>query len=124
MYKAADGPAWAALLAKLGVEKSYSSKLVDARSAVQLKTVNVIKEYRMMYSAHLHAHNKLISSSGPGPCPKRGEVGAPHGLDGAGPVRERHHVAAHRDWDSQELGRAVRPGQPDLRAADGPGGSS
>ena len=60
MYKAADGPACAALLAKLGVEKSYSSKLVDARSAVQLKTVNVIKEYRMMYSAHLHAHNKLI----------------------------------------------------------------
>ena len=30
----------------------------------------------MMYSAHLHAQNKLISSSGPGPCPKRGEVGA------------------------------------------------
>ena len=27
---------------------------------MQLKTVNFIKEYRMMYSAHLHAHNKLI----------------------------------------------------------------
>jgi len=60
LYKAADGAACAALLAKLGVEKTRSATLKDSRGAVQLKTVNVMREYRMMYSAHLHAHNKLI----------------------------------------------------------------
>ena len=60
LYKAADGAASAALLARLGVEKAGSSRLADACQAVQHKTVGALREYRMMYSAQLHAQNKLV----------------------------------------------------------------
>ena len=60
LYKAADGAASAALLARLGVEKAGSSRLADACQAVQHKTIGALREYRMMYSAQLHAQNKLV----------------------------------------------------------------
>ena len=42
------------------MEKAGSSRLADACQAVQHKTVGALREYRMMYSAQLHAQNKLV----------------------------------------------------------------
>lgn len=37
LYKTADGGAMATLIAKLAIEKSYSSKLEETRNAIQVR---------------------------------------------------------------------------------------
>jgi protein transport protein SEC24 len=43
MYKAADGPACASLLARLAVEKTLTSRLEDSRQAVVSRVLAVLK---------------------------------------------------------------------------------
>jgi len=60
LYKAADTRGITALMAKLAVEKTLSSRLEDARQAILSKTTGVLKEFRNMYATQLRAHNKLV----------------------------------------------------------------
>jgi len=60
MYKALDSGALACMLGKLGVEKSYGSRLDDTRQALQTKTINLLKEFRAMNASHFRAPNKMI----------------------------------------------------------------
>jgi protein transport protein SEC24 len=64
MYKAADGPCSAALLARLAVEKSLNSRLEDARQAVAARVVAVLKEYKSLYSTSHRMPNKLVLPEG------------------------------------------------------------
>jgi len=60
MFKAIDCGALACMLGKLGVEKSYGSRLDDTRQALQTKTVNLLKEFRGLNAGHFRAPNKMI----------------------------------------------------------------
>eukprot|EP01025_Chloroclados_australasicus_P004026 TRINITY_DN1096_c0_g1_i2.p1 TRINITY_DN1096_c0_g1~~TRINITY_DN1096_c0_g1_i2.p1 ORF type:complete len:1056 (+),score=152.01 TRINITY_DN1096_c0_g1_i2:251-3418(+) len=59
MYRLVDGGATAAMMAKLGVEKSYSSKLEECRQAVLQKVMLGFKEFRIMHAQHFRAPNQL-----------------------------------------------------------------
>jgi len=60
MYTNVDGGATAALVAKLAVEKSISSKLDDARNAVQHKCIQALKEYRSLINPSYRGSNRLL----------------------------------------------------------------
>lgn len=60
MYKGLDCGALTCVLGKLGVEKSYGSRLDDTRQALQHKTVSLLKEFRMMHAQHFRAPNKMM----------------------------------------------------------------
>lgn len=49
LYKTADAGCTAALLGKLCVERSYSSKLDDVRSSIQQRLVAGLREYRLLH---------------------------------------------------------------------------
>ncbi|KAK9828118.1 hypothetical protein WJX81_006860 [Elliptochloris bilobata] len=63
LFRATDAAATAALLAKLAVEKSYSSKLDETRAAIQHKLSMALKEFRVMHAAASRGnlpHHQLI----------------------------------------------------------------
>lgn len=64
MYKTADGPATAALLSRLAVEKGLSSRLEDARQAVNARVLAVLKEYKSLYGINHRMPNKLVLPEG------------------------------------------------------------
>ncbi|KAL6763866.1 COP-II coat subunit [Haematococcus lacustris] len=59
MFRAADGTACAALLAKLGVEKSLSARLDESRAMVQQKVMLTFKEFKLLNASLLRGSNKL-----------------------------------------------------------------
>lgn len=50
LYKQSDAGATATLLGKMSVERSYSAKLDDVRSAMQQRLVAALREYRMLHT--------------------------------------------------------------------------
>jgi len=64
MYKAADGPACASLLARLAVEKTLTSRLEDSRQAVVSRVLAVLKEYKALYATQHRMPNKLVLPEG------------------------------------------------------------
>ncbi|XP_068650337.1 protein transport protein SEC24 A-like [Aristolochia californica] len=60
MYRYADCGAIVSVLSRLGIEKTLSSKLEDARHAVQLRIVKGLKEYRNLYSVQHRLGGRMI----------------------------------------------------------------
>ncbi|PWA89651.1 sec23/Sec24 protein transport family protein [Artemisia annua] len=60
MYRQADTGAVVSLLGRLAIEKSLSYKLEEARSAIQLKIVKALKEYRKLYSGQHRVGSRMI----------------------------------------------------------------
>ncbi|CAL0311188.1 unnamed protein product [Lupinus luteus] len=60
MYRLADTGAIISLFSRLAIEKTLSQKLEDARSAVQLRIVKALKEYRNLYAVQHRLANRMI----------------------------------------------------------------
>jgi protein transport protein SEC24 len=60
MYRAADGDASAALLARLGAEQAMAARLDQARGFVQNRALQALREYRHLYPTQYRAPNKLM----------------------------------------------------------------
>lgn len=60
MYRAVDGGAMSAFLTRLGVERSLTARLQDAREAMQTKLSSALKEFRMLNTSAARAFNRLI----------------------------------------------------------------
>ncbi|KAL1350755.1 hypothetical protein HN51_014766 [Arachis hypogaea] len=60
MYRLADTGAIVSLFSRLAIEKTLSQKLEDARTAVQLKIVKALKEYRNLYAVQHRLANRMI----------------------------------------------------------------
>ncbi|OIV95315.1 hypothetical protein TanjilG_07471 [Lupinus angustifolius] len=60
MYRLADTGAIVSLFSRLAIEKTLSQKLEDARSAVQLRIVKALKEYRNLYAVQHRLGNRMI----------------------------------------------------------------
>ncbi|KAK4408104.1 protein transport protein Sec24-like [Sesamum angolense] len=60
MYRLADTGAIISLFSRLAIEKSLSHKLEDARSAVQLRIVKTLREYRNLYAVQHRLSGKMI----------------------------------------------------------------
>ncbi|KAE9598174.1 hypothetical protein Lal_00004108 [Lupinus albus] len=60
MYRLADTGAIVSLFSRLAIEKTLSQKLEDARSAVQLRIVKALKEYRNLYAVQHRLANRMI----------------------------------------------------------------
>ncbi|GFP81973.1 protein transport protein sec24-like at3g07100 [Phtheirospermum japonicum] len=60
MYGLADTGAIISLFSRLAIEKSLSYKLEDARSAVQLRIVKALREYRNLYAVQHRLSGRLI----------------------------------------------------------------
>ncbi|KAL9265088.1 transport protein SEC24 A-like protein [Drosera capensis] len=60
MYRQADTGAVVSLLCRLAIEKSLSSKLEDARSAILLRVVKALREYRNLYAVQHRLAGRLI----------------------------------------------------------------
>ncbi|ESW35293.1 hypothetical protein PHAVU_001G223000 [Phaseolus vulgaris] len=60
LYRLADTGAIVLLLSRLAIEKTLSQKLEDARTAVQLRIVKALREYRNLYSVQHRLSNRMI----------------------------------------------------------------
>ncbi|XP_071719687.1 protein transport protein SEC24 A-like isoform X2 [Rutidosis leptorrhynchoides] len=60
MYRQADTGAIVSLLARLAIEKSLSYKLEETRSAIQLRIVKSLKEYRKLYAVQHRVGSRMI----------------------------------------------------------------
>ncbi|CAI8615333.1 unnamed protein product [Vicia faba] len=60
LYRLADTGALVSLFSRLANEKTLSQKLEDARSAVQLRIVKALKEYRNLYAVQHRLANRMI----------------------------------------------------------------
>lgn len=60
IYRLADTGAIVSLFSRLAIEKTLSQKLEDARSAVQLRIVKALKEYRNLYAVQHRVANRMI----------------------------------------------------------------
>mmetsp|Transcript_2919 Transcript_2919/g.4880 ORF Transcript_2919/g.4880 Transcript_2919/m.4880 type:complete len:1045 (+) Transcript_2919:75-3209(+) len=60
LFKACDSCATSAILSKLAAEKIRSTTIKETIHILNKKVIDVLKEYRQLYSTHLHPHNKLI----------------------------------------------------------------
>jgi len=60
LFKACDSCATGAILAKLAAEKIRTTTIKDTVHIINKKVIDILKEYRQLYSTHLHPHNKLI----------------------------------------------------------------
>ncbi|CAI8616566.1 unnamed protein product [Vicia faba] len=60
VYRLADTGAIVSLFSRLAFEKTLSHKLEDARSALQLRIVKALKEYRNIYAVHHRSANRMI----------------------------------------------------------------
>ncbi|GAV86840.1 Gelsolin domain-containing protein/zf-Sec23_Sec24 domain-containing protein/Sec23_trunk domain-containing protein/Sec23_helical domain-containing protein/Sec23_BS domain-containing protein [Cephalotus follicularis] len=60
MYRQADTGAIVSLFSRLAIEKTLSSKLEDARNALQLRMVKALKEYRNLYAVQHRLGARMI----------------------------------------------------------------
>ncbi|XP_061366197.1 protein transport protein SEC24 A-like [Gastrolobium bilobum] len=60
IYRLADTGAIVSLLSRLAIEKTSSQKLEDARSALQLRIVKALREYRNLYAVQHRLANRMI----------------------------------------------------------------
>ncbi|GMH08942.1 hypothetical protein Nepgr_010782 [Nepenthes gracilis] len=60
MYQQADTGAIVSLLCRLAIEKTLTSKLEDARNAVQLRIVKALREYRNLYAVQHRLASRMI----------------------------------------------------------------
>lgn len=60
MYRAVDGGAMGAFMARLGVERSLTVRLQDAREAVMSKLVATLREFKLLNTQASRAFNRLI----------------------------------------------------------------
>ncbi|KAK7344298.1 hypothetical protein VNO77_13744 [Canavalia gladiata] len=60
MYRLADTGAILSLLSRLAIEKMLSHKLEEARSALQLRIVKCLQEYRNIYAVQHRLANRMI----------------------------------------------------------------
>lgn len=60
IYRLADTGAIVSLLSRLAIEKTLSQKLEDARTAVQLRIVKALREYRNLYAVQHRLANRMI----------------------------------------------------------------
>ncbi|KAL2238824.1 UNVERIFIED_CONTAM: Protein transport protein Sec24-like protein [Sesamum indicum] len=60
MYRLADTGAIISLFSRLAIEKTLSSKLEDARNAVQLRIVKALREYRNLYAVQHRLSGRMI----------------------------------------------------------------
>ncbi|XP_042053619.1 protein transport protein Sec24-like At3g07100 [Salvia splendens] len=60
MYRLADTGAIVSLFSRLAIEKSLSYKLEDARSAVQIRIVKALREYRNLYAVQHRLSGRMI----------------------------------------------------------------
>lgn len=60
MYRQADTGAIISLFSRLAIEKTLTHKLEDARSAVQLRIVKALREYRNLYAVQHRLGGRLI----------------------------------------------------------------
>ncbi|KAK7337657.1 hypothetical protein VNO77_18242 [Canavalia gladiata] len=60
IYRLADTGAIVSLLSRLAIEKTLSQKLEDARSALQLRIVKALREYRNLYAVQHRLANRMI----------------------------------------------------------------
>ncbi|XP_027363227.1 protein transport protein Sec24-like At3g07100 isoform X2 [Abrus precatorius] len=60
MYRHADTGAMLSLLSRLAIEKTLSHKLEEARSALQLRIVKGLREYRNVYPVQHRLANRMI----------------------------------------------------------------
>ncbi|PIN18446.1 Vesicle coat complex COPII, subunit SEC24/subunit SFB2 [Handroanthus impetiginosus] len=60
MYRLADNGAIISLFSRLAIEKTLSSKLEDARNAVQLRIVKALREYRNLYAVQHRLSGRMI----------------------------------------------------------------
>ena len=60
MFRAIDGGAMAAMVAKLAVERSYNGRLEEARSSGVSKVAAALKEYRSLHPTASRAYARLV----------------------------------------------------------------
>ncbi|CAA0832143.1 Protein transport protein Sec24-like [Striga hermonthica] len=60
MYRLADTGAIISVLSRLAIEKTLSSKLEDARNAVQLRIVKALREYRNLFGVQHRLSGRMI----------------------------------------------------------------
>ncbi|XP_047954935.1 protein transport protein Sec24-like At3g07100 isoform X3 [Salvia hispanica] len=60
MYRLADTGAIISLLSRLAIEKTLSSKLEEARNAIQLRIVKALREYRNLYAVQHRLSGRMI----------------------------------------------------------------
>ncbi|KAK7356183.1 hypothetical protein VNO80_15450 [Phaseolus coccineus] len=60
MYRLADTGAILSLFSRLAIEKTLSHKLEEARSAVQLRIVKGLRDYRNIYAAQHRLVNRMV----------------------------------------------------------------
>ena len=60
LFKACDSCATGTVLAKLAAEKIRTTTIKETVHILNKKVIDILKEYRQLYSTHLHPHNKLI----------------------------------------------------------------
>jgi len=60
MYRAVDGGAMGAFMARLGAERSLTVRLQDAREAVMSKLVATLREFKLLNTQASRAFNRLI----------------------------------------------------------------
>ncbi|XP_061367231.1 protein transport protein SEC24 A-like [Gastrolobium bilobum] len=60
MYRLADTGAILSLFSRLAIEKTLTQKLEEARSAVQLRIVKALREYRSLYAVQHRLANRMI----------------------------------------------------------------
>ncbi|GER29733.1 transport protein Sec24 [Striga asiatica] len=60
MYRLADTGAIISVLSRLAIEKTLSSKLEDARNAVQVRIVKALREYRNLYGVQHRLSGRMI----------------------------------------------------------------
>ncbi|KAI3449692.1 hypothetical protein Pfo_006357 [Paulownia fortunei] len=60
MYRLADTGAIISLFSRLAIEKTLSSKLEDARNAIQLRIVKALREYRNLYAVQHRLSGRMI----------------------------------------------------------------
>jgi protein transport protein SEC24 len=60
LFKACDSCATGTILARLAAEKIRTTTIKETVHILNKKCADILKEYRQLYSTHLHPHNKLI----------------------------------------------------------------
>ncbi|XP_042013818.1 protein transport protein Sec24-like At3g07100 isoform X2 [Salvia splendens] len=60
MYRLADTGAMISLLSRLAIEKTLSSKLEEARNAIQHRIVKALREYRNLYAVQHRLSGRMI----------------------------------------------------------------
>jgi protein transport protein SEC24 len=60
MYRAVDGGAMSAFMARLGAERTLTVRLQDARDAVMAKIIATLREFKLLNTQAARAFNRLI----------------------------------------------------------------